>query len=172
MRKEDKQLVIQHLTELLKTYAHFYLVDVTAMNAEYTNRVRSKCFNQDIKMVLVKNSLLRKAFEASDIDYSPLFGCLKGTTAIMFCNVANVPAKLIKESSKDSVLSLKAAYAEEDFYIGNEQIDALTAIKSKNDIIAEIIVLLQLPIKNVVSAIESGGRTIHGILKTLGEHSE
>lgn len=172
MRKEDKQLVIQHLTELLKTYAHFYLVDVTAMNAEYTNRVRSKCFNQDIKMVLVKNSLLRKAFEASDIDYSPLFGCLKGTTAIMFCNVANVPAKLINESSKDSVLSLKAAYAEEDFYIGNEQIDALTAIKSKNDIIAEIIVLLQLPIKNVVSAIESGGRTIHGILKTLGEHSE
>lgn len=172
MRKEDKQLVIQHLTELLKTYAHFYLVDVTAMNAEYTNRVRSKCFNQDIKMVLVKNSLLRKAFEASDIDYSPLFGCLKGTTAIMFCNVANVPAKLIKESSKDSVLSLKAAYAEEDFYIGNEQIEALTAIKSKNDIIAEIIVLLQLPIKNVVSAIESGGHTIHGILKTLGEHSE
>ena len=129
MRKEDKQLVIKHLSELLKTYAHFYLVDVTAMNAEATNALRRKCFKNEIKMVLVKNSLLHKAFEASDIDYSPLYDCLKGTTALMLCNVANVPAKLIKDTSKDGIPGLKAAYAEEGFYIGADQIDALAAIR-------------------------------------------
>ena len=159
MRKEDKQLVIKHLSELLKTYAHFYLVDVTAMNAEATNALRRKCFKNEIKMVLVKNSLLHNAFEASDIDYSPLYDCLKGTTALMLCNVANVPAKLIKD-------------AEEGFYIGADQIDALAAIKSKSEVISEIIALLQSPAKNVVSALQSGGQTIHGVLKTLGERPE
>ena len=172
MRKEDKQLVIKHLSELLKTYAHFYLVDVTAMNAEATNALRRKCFKNEIKMVLVKNSLLHKAFEASDIDYSPLYDCLKGTTALMLCNVANVPAKLIKDSSKDGIPGLKAAYAEEGFYIGADQIDALAAIKSKSEVISEFIALLQSPAKNVVSALQSGGQTIHGVLKTLGERPE
>lgn len=172
MRKEDKQLVIKHLSELLKTYAHFYLVDVTAMNAEATNALRRKCFKNEIKMVLVKNSLLHKAFEASDIDYSPLYDCLKGTTALMLCNVANVPAKLIKDTSKDGLPGLKAAYAEEGFYIGADQIDALAAIKSKSEVISEIIALLQSPAKNVVSALQSGGQTIHGVLKTLGERPE
>ena len=159
MRKEDKQLVIKHLSELLKTYAHFYLVDVTAMNAEATNALRRKCFKNEIKMVLVKNSLLHKAFEASDI-------------ALMLCNVANVPAKLIKDTSKDGIPGLKAAYAEEGFYIGADQIDALAAIKSKSEVISEIIALLQSPAKNVVSALQSGGQTIHGVLKTLGERPE
>lgn len=172
MRKEDKQLVIKNITELLKTYAHFYLVDVTAMNAETTNALRRKCFKNEIKMVLVKNTLLRKAFEASDIDYSPLYDCLKGTTALMLCDVANVPAKLIKETSKDGIPGLKAAYAEEGFYVGADQLDALSSIKSKNEVISEVVALLQSPAKNVISALQSGGQTIHGVLKTLGERPE
>ena len=123
-------------------------------------------------MVVVKNTLLHKAFEASDIDFSELYGSLKGTTAVMFTNTANVPAKLLKEYAKDGVPSLKAAYAEEGFYVGADKLDELSAIKSKSEVIAEIVALLQSPVKNVVSALQSGGNTIHGVLKTLGERPE
>lgn len=172
MRKEDKQLVIDQIGAQLKEYAHFYLVDVTGLNAAATSDLRRKCFGAEIKMVVVKNTLLHKAFEASEIDYSPLYGTLKGSTAIFFCNTANVPAKLIKEVGKDGIPGLKAAYAEEGFYVGAEQLDALCAIKSKNEVIAEIVGLLQSPAKNVISALQSGGQTIHGVLKTLGERPE
>ncbi|MDD6498985.1 MAG: 50S ribosomal protein L10 [Bacteroidales bacterium] len=172
MRKEDKQLVIDQIGAQLKEYAHFYLVDVTGLNAAATSALRRKCFGAEIKMVVVKNTLLHKAFEASEIDYSPLYGTLKGSTAIFFCNTANVPAKLIKEVSKDGIPGLKAAYAEEGFYVGADQLDALCAIKSKNEVIAEIVGLLQSPAKNVISALQSGGQTIHGVLKTLGERPE
>ena len=172
MRKEDKQLVIDQIGAQLKEYAHFYLVDVTGLNAAATSDLRRKCFGAEIKMVVVKNTLLHKAFEASEIDYSPLYDTLKGSTAIFFCNTANVPAKLIKEVSKDGIPGLKAAYAEEGFYVGADQLDALCAIKSKNEVIAEIVGLLQSPAKNVISALQSGGQTIHGVLKTLGERPE
>ena len=172
MRKEDKQLVIDQIGAQLKEYAHFYLVDVTGVNAAATSDLRRKCFGAEIKMVVVKNTLLHKAFEASEIDYSPLYGTLKGSTAIFFCNTANVPAKLIKEVGKDGIPGLKAAYAEEGFYVGADQLDALCAIKSKNEVIAEIVGLLQSPAKNVISALQSGGQTIHGVLKTLGERPE
>ena len=172
MRKEDKQLVIEQIGAQLKEYAHFYLVDVTGLNAAATSALRRKCFGAEIKMVVVKNTLLHKAFEASEIDYSPLYGTLKGSTAIFFCNTANVPAKLIKEVGKDGIPGLKAAYAEEGFYVGADQLDALCAIKSKNEVIAEIVGLLQSPAKNVISALQSGGQTIHGVLKTLGERPE
>lgn len=172
MRKEDKQLVIEQIGAQLKEYAHFYLVDVTGLNAAATSDLRRKCFGAEIKMVVVKNTLLHKAFEASEIDYSPLYGTLKGSTAIFFCNTANVPAKLIKEVGKDGIPGLKAAYAEEGFYVGADQLDALCAIKSKNEVIAEIVGLLQSPAKNVISALQSGGQTIHGVLQTLGERPE
>ena len=172
MRKEDKQLVIDQIGAQLKEYAHFYLVDVTGLNAAATSDLRRKCFGAEIKMVVVKNTLLHKAFEASEIDYSPLYGTLKGSTAIFFCNTANVPAKLIKEVGKDGIPGVKAAYAEEGFYVGADQLDALCAIKSKNEVIAEIVGLLQSPAKNVISALQSGGQTIHGVLKTLGERPE
>ena len=172
MRKEDKQLVIDQIGAQLKEYAHFYLVDVTGLNAAATSDLRRKCFGAEIKMVVVKNTLLHKAFEASEIDYSPLYDTLKGSTAIFFCNTANVPAKLIKEVGKDGIPCLKAAYAEEGFYVGADQLDALCAIKSKNEVIAEIVGLLQSPAKNVISALQSGGQTIHGVLKTLGERPE
>ena len=172
MRKEDKAIIIEQLGEKLKEYAHFYLVDVTGMNAEETSNLRRKCFGAEIKMVVVKNTLLEKAFEAAEIDYSPLYPVLKGTTAVLFTNVANSPAKLIKEVSKNGIPGLKAAYAEEGIYVGAENLDALCAIKSKNEVIAEVVGLLQSPIKNVVSALQNGGQTIHGVLKTLGERPE
>lgn len=172
MRKEDKGIIIAQLGEILKEYAHFYLIDVTGLNAAVTADLRRKCFKSEIEMVVVKNTLLHKAMENSEIDYSPLYGCLKGTTAVLFCNTANVPAKMLKEFVKDGKVALKAAYAEEGFYIGADQLDALSSIKSKNEVIAEIVALLQSPAKNVLSALQSGANTIHGVLKTLGERPE
>jgi large subunit ribosomal protein L10 len=126
----------------------------------------------NIKMVVVKNTLLEKALMTIEgVDYSPLFVSLKGTTAVMFSEVANAPAKLLKEY-KDGVPSLKAAYAEEGIYVGADQLEALANIKSKNEVIADIVALLQSPAKNVISALQSGGNTIHGVLKTLGERAE
>ena len=172
MRKEDKQSIIEQLGAKLNEYAHFYLVDVTGLNAEATSSLRRKCFGADIKMVVVKNTLLHKAFEAAEIDYSPLYDVLKGSTAVFFCNTANAPAKLIKEEGKKGVPALKAAYAEEGFYIGADQLDTLCAIKSKNEVIAEVVALLQSPAKNVISSLQSAGQTIHGVLKTLCERPE
>lgn len=174
MRKEDKSLVISQLQDTLKEYAHFYLVDVTAMDAATTSDLRRKCFESDIKMTVVKNNLLKKAFEASEVDYSPLYDVLKGTTAIFFCNVANAPAKLLKKVKNDAtgIPALKAAYAEEGFYVGADQLDVLATIKSKNEVIAEIVALLQSPIKNVVSSLQSGSNTITGVLTTLAERPE
>lgn len=174
MKKEVKDTIIVDLGEKLKEYPHFYLVDVTGMNAEATSSLRRKCFKQEIKMVVVKNKLLHKALEAADIDYSELYGTLKGNTAVLFANTANVPAKLLKdkEIAKAGVPSLKAAYAEEGFYVGADKLDELASIKSKNEVIADIVALLQSPAKNVVSALQSGANTIHGVLKTLGERPE
>ena len=172
MRKEDKGAIISQLAEVVKQYGHFYLVDTTAMDAAATSELRRKCFKADIKMVVVKNTLLEKALMTIEgVDYSPLFGSLKGTTAVMFSEVANAPAKFLKEY-KDGVPSLKAAYAEEGIYVGADQLEALANIKSKNEVIADIVALLQSPAKNVISALQSGGNTIHGVLKTLGERAE
>ena len=172
MRKEEKSVIIEQIAATIKQYGHFYLVDTTAMNAEATSALRKDCFKAGIKLMVVKNKLVEKALDNLEGDYSPLYGCLKGTTAIMFADVANVPAKLLKDKLKAGVPTLKAAYAEEGFYVGADQLDALVAIKSKNEVIADIIALLQSPAKNVVSALQSGANTIHGVLKTLGERLE
>ena len=166
MRKEDKSAIIAHLGELLKEYPHFYMVDVEGMDAATTSELRRSCFDKELKMVVVKNTLLEKALEAKDV--------LKGTTAVLFTHVANAPAKMIKEykTKKAEKPALKAAYAEEGLYIGAEQLDVLCSIKSKNEVIAEIVSLLQSPAKNVLSALQSGQNTIHGVLKTLGEKGE
>ncbi len=171
MKKELKDTIIAELGQKLQEYAHFYLVDVSGMNAEKTSDFRRKCFKSEIKMVVVKNTLLHKAFEASAVDFSQLYNSLKGSTAVLFTNSANVPAKLLKEYAKDGIPALKAAYAEESFF-GAGQLEELVAIKSKNEVIADIISLLQSPAKNVVSALQSGANTIHGVLKTLGERPE
>ena len=172
MKKEVKDTIIVELGKKLKEYPHFYLVDLTGMNAEKTSALRRKCFKSEIKMVVVKNTLLHKAFVNSDIDYEPLYGSLKGNTAVMFTNTANVPAKLLKEYTKDGIPALKAAYAEESFFVGADKLEELASLKSKNELIAEVVALLQSPAKNVVSALQSGANTIHGVLKTLGERPE
>lgn len=172
MKKEVKDTIIVELGQKLKEYPHFYLVDLTGLNAEKTSKLRATCFKKDIKLLVVKNTLLQKAFDASDIDFEPLYGTLKGTTAVMFTNVANDPAKLLKDYKKEGIPALKAAYAEESLYVGADKLDELVSLKSKNEVIAEIVALLQSPAKNVVSALQSGGNTIHGVLKTLGERPE
>ena len=172
MKKEVKDTIINDLGAKLKEYPHFYLVDVTGLNAEATSNLRRKCFKNDIKMVVVKNKLLHKAFEASEIDFEPLYPALKGNTAVLFTQVANVPAKLLKEYKKEGIPALKGAYAEEGIYMGADQLDTLSSIKSKEEVIAEIVSLLQSPAKNVISALQSGANTIHGVLKTLGERPE
>ena len=171
MRKEDKSTVIEQIASTLKEYSHFYLAETAALNAEKTSALRRECFKQDIKLLVVKNALLHKAMESLDTYYTPLYDSLKGSTAVMFTNTGNAPAKLIKEFRKSTsdLLNFKAAYVEESFYIGAEQLDALVAIKSKNELIADVIALLQSPAKNVVSALQSGGSKLHGVLQTLSE---
>ena len=170
MRKEDKGTVIEQIAATLKEYSCFYLTETTSLNAEKTSALRRACFKEGIKMMVVKSKLLKKALETLEGDYTALEPVMKGSTTIMFSNVGNAPAKLIKEFSKKSELpALKAAYVEESFYIGADQLDALVAIKSKNELIADVVALLQSPAKNVISALQSAGGTIHGVLQTLSE---
>ena len=171
MKKEVKDTIIVELGEKLKQFPHFYLVDLTGLNAEKTSDLRRKCFKNDIKMVVVKNTLLHKAFEASEIDFAPLYDCLKGNTAVMFCETANVPAKLLKEYVKEGIPALKGAYAEESIFVGADKLEELVAIKSKSELIADVVALLQSPIKNVVSGLNAGGK-IHGILDAIAERNK
>jgi len=174
MKKEVKDTIVQSLAELLKEYPHFYLVDLTGLNAAGTSELRRKCFKSEIKLLVVKNKLLHKAMQQVGSDYEPLFEALKGNTALMFTNVANAPAKLLKEyaKAKKEIPALKGAYAEESFFVGADKLDQLVAIKSRNELIADVVALLQSPAKNVVSALQSGASTIHGLLTTLGERPE
>ena len=172
MKKEVKNTVIAELGEKLKAYPHFYLVDVTGLNAQATSDLRRKCFKNEIKMVVVKNNLLHKAFEASEIDFSPLYDSLVGNTAILFTETANVPGKMLKEYKKAGIPALKSAYAEESFFVGADQLEQLANIKSKNELIADIVALLQSPAKNVISALQaSAGGKIHALLQTLEERN-
>ncbi|MDD5876450.1 MAG: 50S ribosomal protein L10 [Prevotellaceae bacterium] len=172
MKREVKDTIIAELGEKLNEYPHFYLVDVTGLDAAATSDLRRKCFKNEVKMVVVKNKLLRKALDASEVDYEPLYDSLKGNTAVLFSQVASKPAKLLKEYKKAGIPALKAAYAEESVFIGADKLEELAALKSKAELIADVVALLQSPAKNVVSALQSGANTIHGVLKTLGERAE
>ena len=171
MKKEDKGLIIEKIGEELKNYSCFYLVETTGLNAEDTSALRRECFKSDIKLMVVKNTLLKKALEKSETDYSEIFPVLHGSTSIMFSNVGNAPAKLLKKVIKKNATlpAFKAAYVEETVYIGANQLEALSNIKSKNELIADVVALLQSPAKNVVSALQSGGGKLHGILETLSK---
>ena len=177
MKKEDKTALISELQNTIGGYSHFYLTNIEGLNAEKTSELRRACFKADIKLVMAKNTLLKKALEAKGID-AAIFDALKGNTALMLCNTGNAPAKLIKEILKkeknnpDSKPQLKAAFVEETVYVGAQNLEFLSTVKSKNELIADLIALLQSPAKNVVSALQSGGNTIHGVLKTLGERAE
>ncbi len=174
MRKEDKAILIEKIKETLAQYSCVYLTSTTDLNAEKTTNLRRAAFKADVKLVVVKNTLLKKAMEQSDIDYSGLYPALVGNTTLMLSNTGNAPAKLIKgfRKKKGEQPALKAAYVEETVYMGEENLEVLTAIKSKNELIADVVALLQSPAKNVISALQSGGSKLHGILETLSNKEE
>ncbi len=170
MTREDKLTVIQDLTSQLSDNATIYLADISGLDAETTSNLRRACFKANIKLSVVKNTLLAKAMEASEKEFGELPEVLKGNTSLMFSEVSNAPAKLIKTFRKNSDKPLlKGAFIEEAVYIGDTQLDALVNIKSKEEVIGDIIGLLQSPAKNVISGLKSGGGKLAGIIKTLSE---
>jgi large subunit ribosomal protein L10 len=171
MTREEKSQVIEALTTTLTEGNIIYLADISGLNALQTSNLRRACFKANIKLAVVKNTLLAKAMGKSDKDFGDLpSAALKGNTSLMIAETGNAPAKLIKEFRKKSNKPLlKGAYIEEAIYIGDDQLDALVNIKSKEEVIGEIITLLQSPAKNVVSALQSGGNKLSGIIKTLSE---
>lgn len=170
MTREEKATVIKDLTTQLADSTTIYLADISGLDAGTTSDLRRACFKANIKLAVVKNTLLSKAMEASDKDFGELPEVLKGNTSLMFSEVANAPAKLIKNFRKKSKKPLlKGAFVQEAIYIGDENLDALVSIKSKEEMIGEVIGLLQSPAKNVISGLKSGGGKLAGILKTLSE---
>ncbi|MBK6966685.1 MAG: 50S ribosomal protein L10 [Bacteroidales bacterium] len=170
MRKEEKSQLIDTLTEQLQSSNTVYITDISNLNVEVTNRLRRLCFKRGVKLIVVKNKLLLKAMERSDKDFSGLYETLKGATSIMLSEVNNEPAKLIKEFRKTSDRPiLKGAFVEEMSFVGDKSLDALISIKTKNELIAEIILALKSPANNVISALQSGGHKLSGVLKTLSE---
>lgn len=170
MRKEEKSQLINTLTEELQNSSSLYITDISNLNSEVTSRLRRLCFKKDVKLIVVKNTLLRKAMEGSGKDFSGLYDALKGATSIMLSEVNNDPAKLIKEFRKTSDKPiLKGAYVEEMSFLGDKSLDMLVNIKSKNELIGDIILALKSPAINVISALQSGGHKLSGVLKTLSE---
>lgn len=173
MKREEKDIIVNNLVDQLKGSPHFYLTDASELNAEATSLLRRKCFASEVKMVVVKNTLLKRALEQTEYEVEELYDVLKGSTAIMFTNTGNVPAKLIKEFRKKFEKPIiKAAYVEESVYIGDDQLDTLVNIKSKEELIGDLIALLQSPVKTVMSQLQSGGNILSGVVKTLSEKSE
>jgi large subunit ribosomal protein L10 len=170
MTRDEKQLAIDSLKQQITDSKHFYLADIAQLNAEQTSSLRRKCFEKGIKLVVVKNTLFKKALEQAEGQYDGIYDILKDTTSVMFSEEGSVPAKLIKEFAKTNGKPvLKGAYVEESIYIGANQLEALISIKSKGELIGDVIAALQSPANNVISALQSGGGTLAGILKTLSE---
>lgn len=170
MRKEEKHEVVLALTETIAEYGNFYITDTANLSVAKVNDIRRKCFENDIKMQVAKNKLIRKAMEASEGDFSEMFEVLKGSSSILFSKTANAPAKLIKQLRRTGDKPvLKAAYIDSSIFIGDNQLEALVNLKSKEELVADIIALLQSPAKNVISGLQSGGNKLAGIVKTLQE---
>ncbi len=169
MTKEEKAVVIDNLAAQLNEYPHFYITDIEALNAEQTAALRRKCFESGVKLVVVKNTLLTKALEKVEKADAELVAKLEGPTSIMFAEVAKMPAQLIKEFRKTSDKPvLKAAYVEGCVYVGDSQVEMLSNIKSREELIGDIVALLQSPAKNVISALQANaGQKIAGLVKTL-----
>ncbi len=170
MNKEEKHELVLALTERIKEYGNFYITDTANLSVAKVNDIRRKCFEVDITMQVAKNSLIKKAMEAAGGDFSPIYDVLKGSSSILFSKSSTAPAKLIKQLRKRGEKPiLKAAYIDSAIFIGDNQLDTLINLKSKEQLIGEIIGLLQSPAKNVVSALQSGGNKLAGIVKTLQE---
>jgi len=168
MTREEKNQIIDSLVVDLNKYGNFYITDISSLTVEKTNRLRRECFKKNIKLCVAKNTLIRKALDKLEGDYTEMHGALKGTSAIMYCETGNVPAKVIKEFRKTSDKPLlKGAWIDSAVFLGDNQLEALASLKSKNELIADIIALLQSPAKNVISGLQGGGQKLTGILKTL-----
>src|SRR5690606_30667544 len=170
MRKEEKQEIVQALTERIKSYGSFYITDTADLTVEKVNGIRRKCFEQGIAIQVVKNSLIKNALIEAGIDTAELDGALRGASTMLFSEVGNAPPKLIRPMRNEREKpGQKAAYIEETRFVGDNQLDALVNFRSTNELIADVIALLQSPAKSIISALQSGGNTISGLVKALEE---
>ncbi len=170
MKSKEKKVIIDSLMDQIDSCSHFYLTDISGLNASDTSDLRRLCFKRDVKLVVAKNTLLRIALGQSNKNVEELYDVLKGNTSVMFTETGNVPAILIKEfSRKRKKPVLKAAYVEESVYLGEDQLDVLISVKSKNELVADLVALLKSPMQTLLSQLQSGGTIIHGVLETLKE---
>ncbi|MEG1555968.1 MAG: 50S ribosomal protein L10 [Bacteroidales bacterium] len=170
MKIEQKSQIIDEIAKDLAEYSNVYVTDISGFTVETVNQLRKICYRRDIKLKVVKNTLLKRAMDQAEFDYSEIYPALAGTTSIMLSNTGNAPARLIKEfRAKNKKPLLKAAYIEQTTYFGDEQLEALCNVKSREELIGDLVGLLQSPAKNVISALQSGGGKLAGIVKTLSE---
>ncbi len=174
MTKEEKSQVVDNLTKEINETSHLYITDTLGLSASETSKLRGECYKKDVKLIVAKNTLIKRAIEKSDKDLSELLKVLEGTTSLMFSETGNAPAKIIKNfrGKDDEKPAIKGAYVEQDFYFGDDQIDNLVSVKSKEELVADIIAILQAPTVNLLSALQSGGSTLTGVLKTLEEKNK
>ncbi|GHV67075.1 50S ribosomal protein L10 [Bacteroidia bacterium] len=172
MKKEEKQVIIDNLTEQVKSHKHLYVSDISGLDAVATQDLRRACFKAGVKLIQVKNTLLKVALDGLEANYEELYGSLTGSSAVLLSDTGNVPAKLIKEFRKAHEKPvLKAAYVEESVYVGEGQLESLVQLKSKDELLGDIILLLQSPIQKLISSLESGKNTVTGVLKTLEDRA-
>jgi large subunit ribosomal protein L10 len=170
MKQEEKSLIIDAIAKDLADYPHIYITDISGFTVETVNNLRKQCYRKNIKLKVVKNTLLKRAMEQSPVDYSEIYPALKGVSSMMLSDTGNAPAKLIKDfRGKKHKPAVKAAFIEECTYFGDDQLDYLCAIKTREELIGDLVGLLQSPARNVISALQSGGGKLAGIVKTLAE---
>jgi len=171
MKQEEKSLIIDAIAKDLAAYPHVYITDISGFTVDTVNQLRRQCYRRNIKLKVVKNTLLKRAMEQASVDYSEIYPALKGVSSIMLSDTGNAPAKLIKEfrTKLRNKPLVKAAFIEECTYFGDDQLEYLCAIKSREELIGDLVGLLQSPARNVISALQSGGGKLAGILKTLEE---
>ncbi len=173
MKREEKTVIINALAEKLQQYPHYYLADIGGLDAEKTASLRTQCFEKDIVLQVVKNTRFEKALDQVGKRDEEIVAILKGSTSVMFAEVGNVPARLLKEFKKHvPTVALKAAYVDECSYVGESNLETLVNIKSRDELLGDVITLLQSPAKNVISALQSSGGKIAGLVKTLSERAE
>jgi large subunit ribosomal protein L10 len=170
MKREDKNVIVEQLIDEINQAKHFYIADIGGLNASDTTALRRTCFKEEIKLLVVKNTLLQKALERADGQYEELYPILNGPTSIMISDTGNKPAKMIKTFRKKyKKPELKGAYVEECVYVGENLVDKLIAVKSRQELIADVVALLQSPVNNVMSSLQSGKHILAGVVKTLSE---
>lgn len=172
MTREEKNQIVEELVSVLSSTGSFYIIDIGTLNSEKTSKLRRLCYNRQVQLKVAKNSLIKKALERIEGDYSEMIPAMKGSSAVMIAEIPNVPAKLIKEFRKESDRPvLKAASIDGGIYVGDNQLDSLAALKSKNELIGDVVGLLQSPMQSVISGLKGQGGKIAGILKTLEERA-